>query len=180
METLKDIYNLLSLFDLLYILITIYYLFQCSVKGFVLSLLSIAKWILAYIITLILFPRFKPFVKDTIDNQYILDLILGVSIFFIVIFLIFLINKGIKKTVKYSGIGKVDTIFGFFFGFVKSYIISVCIFASINIIYNHDKWPIDSNKSFAFNYVKKGSNYLIKEFPDKKKYENTKEKVSDI
>ena len=80
METLKDIYNLLSLFDLLYILITIYYLFQCSVKGFVLSLLSIAKWILAYIITLILFPRFKPFVKDTIDNQYILDLILGVSI----------------------------------------------------------------------------------------------------
>ena len=28
--------------------------------------------------------------------------------------------------------------------------------------------------------LKKGSNYLIKEFPDKKEYEETKEKVQDI
>ena len=32
-----------------------------------------AKWILAYVITLILFPRVKPYFKDIIDSEYVLD-----------------------------------------------------------------------------------------------------------
>ena len=131
-------------------------------------------------ITLILFPKIKPYVNDIIDNEYVLDILLGISIFVVIIFLILLINKGIRKTVKYTGMGKVDSFFGFFFGFVKGYIISVCIFATVNIVYNSDKWPIDKKKSFTFPYVEKGSNYLVKEFPSKKEYEDAKEKVSDI
>ena len=91
-----------------------------------------------------------------------------------------MINKGIGKAVTYSGLGTLDKIFGFFFGFLRSYIICVCIFSTISIIYNHDKWPMDLEKSFTFPYVEKGSNYLIKEFPSKKEYEDAKEKVSDI
>ena len=180
MEVLKNISEFFSIFDLIYIVITILYLIQCSIKGFVLSLLSAAKWLLAYILTLILFPKVKPYVNDIIDNEYVLDILLGISIFVVIIFLILLINKGIRKTVKYTGMGKVDSFFGFFFGFVKGYIISVCIFATVNIVYNSDKWPIDNKKSFTFPYVEKGSNYLVKEFPSKKEYEDAKEKVSDI
>lgn len=180
MEVLKNILELFSIFDLIYIAITILYLIQCSIKGFVLSLLSAAKWLLAYILTLILFPKIKPYVKGIIDNEYVLDILLGISIFVVVIFLILLINKSIRKTVKYTGMGKVDSFFGFFFGFVKGYIVSVCIFATVNILYNSDKWPIDNKKSFTFSYVEKGSNYLVKEFPSKKEYEDAKEKVSDI
>ena len=180
MEVLKNISEFFSIFDLIYIVITILYLIQCSIKGFVLSLLSAAKWLLAYILTLILFPKVKPYVNDIIDNEYVLDILLGISIFVVIIFLILLINKGIRKTVNYTGMGKVDSFFGFFFGFVKGYIISVCIFATVNIVYNSDKWPIDSKKSFTFSYVEKGSNYLVKEFPSKKEYEDAKEKVSDI
>ena len=180
MEILKNISEFFSVFDLIYIVITILYLIQCSIKGFVLSLLSAAKWLLAYILTLILFPKVKPYVNDIIDNEYVLNILLGISIFVVIIFLILLINKGIRKTVKYTGMGKVDSFFGFFFGFVKGYIISVCIFATVNIVYNSDKWPIDSKKSFTFSYVEKGSNYLVKEFPSKKEYEDAKEKVSDI
>ena len=180
MEVLKNISEFFSIFDLIYIVITILYLIQCSIKGFVLSLLSAAKWLSAYILTLILFPKVKPYVNDIIDNEYVLDILLGISIFVVIIFLILLINKGIRKTVKYTGMGKVDSFFGFFFGFVKGYIISVCIFATVNIVYNSDKWPIDNKKSFTFSYVEKGSNYLVKEFPSKKEYEDAKEKVSDI
>ena len=180
MEVLKNISEFFSIFDLIYIVITILYLIQCSIKGFVLSLLSAAKWLLAYILTLILFPKVKPYVNDIIDNEYVLDILLGISIFVVIIFLILLINKGIRKTVKYTGMGKVDSFFGFFFGFVKGYIVSVCIFATVNIVYNSDKWPVDSKKSFTFSYVEKGSNYLVKEFPSKKEYEDAKEKVSDI
>ena len=155
-------------------------LIKCYSKGFVLSILAMAKWLLAYILTLIFFPKVKPYVKDIIDNEYILDVSLGISIFIIIIFLILLINKGIGKAIRYTGLGSLDTIFGFFFGFVRSYIIAVCIFSAAHIVYNHDKWPINSDKSFIFPYLKKGSNYLLKEFPDEKTYQKSKEKIEEL
>ncbi len=180
METLKEFYNLISIIDLIYLILTTTSLIKCYSKGFVLSILAMAKWLLAYVITLIIFPRVKPYVKNIIDNEYILDVGLGVSIFIIIIFLILLINKGISKAVKYTGLGSLDAIFGFFFGFVRSYIIAVCIFSGINIVYNHDKWPINYSKSFIFPYLEKGSNYLIREFPDEKTYQDSKEKIEEL
>ena len=179
-EHIKDLYENVVAFDLIYIIITLLSLIKCSRKGFVLSILEAAKWLLAYVITLILFPRIKPYVGDIIDNEYVLDIILGIGIFVVVIFVILMINKGIGKVVSYSGFGKLDTIFGFFFGFLRGYIISVCIFATVNIFYNHSKWPIKLNDSLTFPYVKKGSNYLIKEFPNKKQYEDAKDKVQEL
>ena len=175
-----DFYKTTNFLDIIYLIITIFTLIGCYKKGFVLSILSMAKWFLAYIITLIIFPRAKPYLKGIIDNEYVLDVILGVTIFVIVIFLILMINKGIGKAVTYSGLGTLDKIFGFFFGFLRSYIICVCIFSTISIIYNHDKWPMDLKKSFTFPYVKKGSNYLIKEFPNEKSYNDAKEKVQEL
>ena len=180
MEILIEFYNSISVLDLLYLIITILSLIKCYIKGFVLSVLAMAKWLLAYVLTLIIFPRIKPYVKDIIDNEYILDIVLGISIFIIVIFFILLINKGISKAVKYTGLGNLDTIFGFFFGFVRSYIIAVCIFSAVHIVYNHDKWPINHNKSYIFPYLKKGSNYLLKEFPDEKTYQDSKEKIKEL
>ena len=180
METLIKIINDIYGFDLFYLIVTILSLIKCSRKGFVLSILAASKWLLAYVLTLFSFPKIKPYLRDVIDNEYVLDIILGVSIFVIIIFVILLINKGISKAVSYSGIGNVDKFFGFLFGFVRSYVIVVCIFTTINIIYNHKKWPINLNKSYTFPIVEIGSNYLIKEFPDKKQYEKTKNKVQEL
>ena len=176
----EEIFDLISIIDLIYILITILSLIKCYSKGFVLSILSMSKWLLAYIATLILFPRLKPYVKNIIDNEYVLDVGLGITIFIIVIFLILLINKGISSAIKYTGIGSLDTIFGFFFGFIRAYIISICIFSGIHIVYNHDKWPINLNKSYTFSYLEKGSNYLLKVFPNEKTYKDSKEKIEDL
>jgi len=180
MEDFFKIFENVSSFDLIYIFFTILSLIKCSRKGFVLSLIAASKWLLAYILTLVIFPRVKPFVEGVIDSEYILDIILGVGIFVIIIFLILMINKGIGKAVSYSGLGTLDKVFGFFFGFLRSYIICVCIFSTISIIYNHDKWPMNLESSFTFSYVEKGSNYLIKEFPNEKKYNDTKEKVQEL
>ena len=79
-----------------------------------------------------------------------------------------------------SVIGNIDKIFGFFFGFIRGYVIAVCIFATSDIIYNHNKWPLNLKKSYFFTLVEQGSNYLIKEFPDKKEYEDAKEKVQEL
>jgi membrane protein required for colicin V production len=180
LDAIKDFFSETSIIDILYLIITILSLIKCSKKGFVLSLLAMAKWLLAYIITLILFPRVKPYLKGIIDNEYVLDVGLGISIFVVVIFLILMINKGISKAVSYSGLGSLDTVFGFFFGFIRAYIISVCIFSGIHIVYNSDKWPINLDKSYTFPYLEKGSNYLIKEFPNEKTYQDSKEKIQEL
>ena len=180
LEFFGEIYNSISVIDLIYTLITILSLIKCYSKGFVLSILSMSKWLLAYIITLIIFPRAKPYVKNIIDNEYVLDVSLGIAIFIVVIFLILMINKGISNAIKYTGLGSLDTIFGFFFGFIRAYIISICIFSGVHIVYNYDKWPINLDKSYTFPYLEKGSNYLLKVFPNEKKYQESKEKIEDL
>jgi membrane protein required for colicin V production len=179
-DVLKNFYELISIIDLAYLIITTLSLIKCYRKGFILSVLAASKWILAYIVTLILFPKVKPYFKNIIDSEYVLDITLGLSIFIIVVFIMLLVNKGINKAIKYSGLGKVDSIFGLFFGFVRSFYICVVIFSAINIVYNYDKWSINTNKSYIFPYIEKSSNYLIKEFPNEETYQNSREKIEDI
>ena len=93
LDLLYDFYEIISLFDLIYLITTILSLIKCSRKGFVLSILAASKWLLAYVITLIIFPKIKPYLKGIIDNEYILDIFLGLGIFGLVIFIILIINK---------------------------------------------------------------------------------------
>ena len=179
-EILKEFYNSISVIDLIYLILTILSLVKCYRKGFVLSILAMSKWLFAYIITLIIFPKAKPYVTDIIDSEYILDVVLGLLIFVVIIFLVLLISKGISKAIKYTGLGTLDSIFGFFFGFVRSYIIAICLFSAIHIVYNYDKWPTNLNKSYIFPYLEKGSNYLLKEFPNEKSYQDSKEKIEEL
>ena len=179
-DIIIEFYEKISVIDLLYLVVTFFSLIKCYKKGFVLSILSMAKWLLAYIITLLIFPRVKPYLKNIIDNEYILDVGLGLSIFIIVIFLVLMVNRGISKAIRYTGIGSLDTVFGFFFGFIRAYIIFVCIFSGVHIVYNHDKWPINLDKSYIFPYIEKGSNYLLKEFPNEKTYQDSKEKIEEL
>jgi membrane protein required for colicin V production len=179
-DALKNFYEAVSIIDLIYLVLTTLSLIKCYRKGFILSVLAASKWLLAYIVTLILFPKIKPYFKNLIDSEYILDITLGLSIFIIVVFLMLLVNKGINKAIKYTGLGRIDSIFGLFFGFVRSFYICVAIFSAINIVYNYDRWSIDTNKSYIFPYLEKGSNYLIKEFPNEETYKNSREKIEDI
>ena len=179
-DVVKSFYEAISIIDLFFLIITIWSVVKCYGKGFILSLLSASKWLLAYVVTLILFPKIKPYFKNIIDSEYVLDIILGLAIFVLVIFIILVINKGISKTVKFVGLGRLDSIFGLFFGFIRSYIICVCLFSAIDIVYNYTKWPINIDKSYTFPYIEKGSIYLIKVFPNEKNYQDSKEKIEEL
>ena len=179
-DALQSFYEAISLIDLFYLTITIMSVIKCYNKGFVLSLLAASKWLLAYVITLVLFSRIKPYFVNIIDSEYVLDIALGLVIFILVIFIILITNKAISKTIKFVGLGRLDSIFGFFFGFIRGYIICVLIFSAIDIVYNYNKWPISINKSYTFPYLEKGSNYLVNEFPNEETYQDSKEKIEDI
>ena len=54
-DVLNEFYEASSIIDLIYLIITISSLIKCYKNGFVLSVLSMSKWLLAYVITLIVF-----------------------------------------------------------------------------------------------------------------------------
>ena len=177
---IDTISNYLKIFDVVYAVITLLTVIQCSKKGFTLSLLSTSKWILAIITTIIIVPRLKPWANNYIKSDYAIDIGLGIVVFLLAIFIILLVSRGISKVVKYSGLGGLDSFFGFLFGFLKGYIVGVILFSLVNWLYPYEKWPMKVEESFSFSYINNGSNYLIKLLPNEENYIDAKEKIEKI
>ena len=180
MDFVFDFFKTTSPIDLFFLVLLIFSVIQCANKGFVLSLLAASKWLLSYIITLYLFPKAKPYVSDLSKNEYVLDIILGVGIFIIILFIILMINKSIGKAIKYTGIGGIDKFFGFFFGILRTYVVCICIFSTVNNFFDYKNWPIDVENSITFPYIEKGSSFLSNEFPNKEEYINAKENIQEL
>ena len=70
---------------------------------------------------------------------------------------------------------------GIIFGIFKGYVICVCIFSLLNWFYPHTNWPIETNDTYSFQIIYKGSEFLVDEFPNSKDYydqtEETLEKI---
>ena len=171
----------ISPFDLVVFLIIIYSMAQCAARGFMRSLLSFSKWLIALIITIILVPKLNPWVQDFIESKFIADIGLGIFIYIISLFIIINIGKAIGRAVTWSGLGSVDKTFGIIFGIFRGYVICVCIFSLFNWFYPHQKWPIKAEGTYSFEIIYKGSEFLIDEFPKSKDYyEETEEKIEKI
>ena len=177
---LERFFNTINLFDVFFLIILIYSIIQCFLKGFSLSLISFMKWVLSTVITIILVPKLQPLVGEYIQSEFINNVGLGVAIFIITLFIIILIGKTLSKTVTWTGVGSIDKAFGFLFGFFKGYIVSVCLFSIFNWFYPYQNWGISAEDSFSFNLINKGSEILIEEFPSSKDFIDTKEKIEKI
>ena len=81
---------------------------QCAAKGFAISLLSFSKWLIALVITIILVPKFNPWIQNYIESKFITDVGLGIFIFIISLFIIINISKAIGSAITWSGLGAVD------------------------------------------------------------------------
>jgi len=180
-EAIEFIQNNISAFDLVVFLITIYSMAQCAAKGFMMSLLSFSKWLLALIITIVLVPKLNPWIQDYIESKFVTDIGLGIFIYVISLFVIINIGKAINKAVTYTGLGSVDKSFGLLFGIFKGYVICVCIFSLLNWFYPHKNWPIETEGTYSFKMIYKGSEFLVDEFPNSKNYyDQTEEKLENI
>jgi len=180
-SAIEFIQNNISAFDLIVFLIVVYSMAQCAAKGFMLSLLSFSKRLLALIITIILVPKLNPWVQDYIESKFITDIGLGIFIYVISLFIIINIGKAISRAVTWTGLGSVDKMFGLFFGVFKGYVICVCIFSLLNWFYPHQKWPLRTEGTYSFEIIYKGSKFLIDEFPNSKDYyEETEERIEKI
>ena len=180
-EIIEFIQSNISAFDLTVFLIVVYSMAQSTAKGFMMSLLSFSKWLLALIITIILVPKLNPWIQDYIESKFVTDIGLGIFIYIVSLFVIINIGKAISRAVTYTGLSSVDKSFGLIFGIFKGYIICVCVFSLLNWFYPHKKWPIETEDTYSFEIIYKGSEFLVGEFPNSKDYyEQTEEKLEQI
>ncbi len=172
--------NNINLLDIFFLIVLIYYVIQCFLKGFSLSLISFMKWVLSTIITIILVPKLQPIVSEYIKSDFINNVGLGIAIFFFTLFTTILIGKTLGKAVTWTGVGSIDKSFGLIFGFFKGYIVSVCLFSVFNWFYPYQNWGISAKDAISFKIINKGSQILIEEFPSSEDFIDTKEKIEKI
>ena len=177
---LENLLDSLNIFDLIVILIFMYCIIQCFLKGFSLSLISFMKWIVSTISTIFFVPKLQPFVSDYIESDFINNIGIGVAVFIFTLFLTILIGKTLSKAVTWTGVGSIDKSFGLLFGFFKGYVVSVCIFSILNWFYPYKNWDISAENAISFNIIYKGSIMLIEEFPSSKDFKDTKDKIEKI
>ena len=77
-------------------------------------------------------------------------------------------------------VGSIDKIFGLFFGFIKGYIVAICLFSILNWFYPYKNWGISAEDAITFNLIYNGSKVLIEEFPSSEDFIDTKEKIEKI
>ena len=179
-NTIQYFTNSVNVLDIFFLIILIYSVVQCFLKGFSLSLISFMKWVLSTIITIILVPKLQPIVSEYIQSEFINNIGLGVVIFVFTLFITILIGKTLSKAITWTGVGPIDKGFGFLFGFFKGYIVSVCLFSIFNWFYPYPNWSISAEDAISFNLINKGSNILIEEFPSSEDFIDTKEKIEKI
>tara|TARA_B110001452_G_C15077466_1_gene376008 strand:+ start:246 stop:665 length:420 start_codon:yes stop_codon:yes gene_type:complete len=138
------------------------------------------KWIFSVIITIILVPKFQPWVSEYIKSEFMNNIGLGILIFVCTLFLTIVVGKSLSRAVTWTGVGPIDKTFGLLFGFFKGYVISICLFSIFNWFYPYQNWGISNQDAISFDIVKKGSELLIEEFPSSEDFLNTKDKIEKI
>jgi len=179
-DLFNSLINSINYFDIFFFIILIYFVIQCYLRGFSLSLISFMKWILSTIITIFLVPKFQPIVGEYIESEFINNIGLGIAVFIVTLFIIILLGKSLGRAVTWTGVGSIDKSFGFLFGFFKGYIVSVCLFSIFNWFYPYQNWGISAEDALSFSLINKGSKILIEEFPSSEDFIDTKEKIEKI
>ena len=115
----SNILNNINIFDLIVFILMTYFIIQCYLKGFSLSFISFLKWVLSVIITIILVPKFQPWVSEYIESDFVNSVGLGIFVFISTLFIIIVLGRSLNRAVTWTGLGSVDKTFGLFFGFLK-------------------------------------------------------------
>ena len=180
MGDFSKILSSINIFDSIFLIIMIYFIIQCFLKGFSLSFISFMKWVFALVVTIILVPKLQPWVNDYIESEFINNFGIGIAIFICTLFLTIVAGKSLSRAVTWTGVGSIDKSFGLLFGFFKGYVVSICLFSILNWFYPYQNWGISAEDAISFNIVKKGSEILIEEFPSSEDFIDTKDKIEKI
>lgn len=146
----------INTFDVIVAIVVLFNIISSTKKGFVLSVISFLKWIIAFVIAKFSIPYVVPYINEIIKNETTARVVSGVTVFLLSLFLIIVLGKAIGKSMKWVGLGGIDELFGFIFGGITGYLFCVIILSLSNYIYVYDKWPVFLKNGLSYNTIEYG------------------------
>ncbi|MBA4249169.1 MAG: hypothetical protein C0432_00400 [Candidatus Puniceispirillum sp.] len=138
-------------------------------RGFTKELLSLFTWFLSIGITYIFHEQFLHLALGYIKNPFIAKSIVSFVMFIALYIILNIIVYFIVSLIKDSILSGLDRTLGFFYGFLRGYIILVIIHQSVCLFFSTSIFPEILQKSFFYEYVENGSAYLNQALPDQVK-----------
>ncbi|OFX07703.1 MAG: hypothetical protein A2516_06030 [Alphaproteobacteria bacterium RIFOXYD12_FULL_60_8] len=96
------------------------------VKGFVQGVLGILTWVGAYLGAVHGLPYARPLARDLVSVDWMADIVAGVGLFLLVLFVLNMITNIISDKVQGSSLNSLDRSLGFLFGLLRGGLI-VCV-----------------------------------------------------
>ncbi len=110
-------------------------------RGFATVALSLAAWVVSFVVSVFGFTFFRPYGRDLISNEALADIVTLVGVFIIVLIILKLVAGMIGKSVKDSPLGFLDRSLGALFGLLRGIVIVSLLYLGVSVFFNTDKLP---------------------------------------
>ena len=154
----------MTIFDFIFLSLTIFSSFLGLSRGFIKEFLSLTKWLSSLYIAFISFEKTKNILSGFLKDSEILDLIAGASTFLLTFLILTLIFNFLSKFLSLKGFVFVDNFLGFLFGFLRMILIFSLLFIIYTDVFYNQEQPAWFNDSYSIKYIDKLSVYFKKKF----------------
>ena len=111
------------------------------IRGLTKEVLSIGGWVGAALAAYLGYPYLKPFARAHIESTLVADILAGVGIFIVVLFILSVLSTMIASAVKKSMLGPVDRSLGAIFGLARGVLIVCAAYLVLTLIASHGERP---------------------------------------
>ena len=129
-------------------------------RGFTREVLGIGSWVGALFAALYGLVLARPFVSIYIQNTFVADMVSGLLIFVIALFVLGSLSRHISKSVKGSALGGLDRSLGFLFGIARGSVIVVIAYFIGTVTSDPEKWPSEIKAAKSYPHVVDSANWL--------------------
>lgn len=135
-------------------------------RGFTREFFGIIAWICALAATLFGIIWARPYMQGFIKNPLIADVVSGVVIFVLVLFILGSLSRYLSIRVKGSALGGLDRSLGLLFGVARGAIVLVIAYFVTSLFWNPEKWPQEIKEARSLSYIVDGANWLRSLVPE--------------
>lgn len=129
-------------------------------RGFTREVLGIGSWVGALFAAIYGLVYARPFISAYIHNTFVADVVSGLVIFVIALFILGSISRHISKGVKGSVLGGLDRSLGFIFGVARGGVVVVIAYFIATLTSDPEKWPEEIKNAKSYPHVLRGAHWL--------------------
>lgn len=130
-------------------------------RGFTREVLGIFAWVGALFVALYGLILMRPLVSQMIGTPFVADVVSGLLLFIIALFILGTFSRNLSTRVKGSALGGLDRSLGFVFGLARGSAIVVIGYMIATFVYSKpEKWPAEIKAAKTYPYVVDGAEWM--------------------